>query len=157
MEANLNDPTAVRVFVREGVDFGAPPRDTVEQKVGTLTPLTTPGARTISTGELYNALRNNRRLLVSRRAGSLDDGEPSRLLTRLVHAGELSVGSTALSAALVALSPPMLLPAFATANAPSPVAGNRTTTASQVPSEPEWESTGPLRPPRLASIPHGRL
>ncbi|HEY1929086.1 MAG TPA: rhodanese-like domain-containing protein [Caulobacteraceae bacterium] len=63
-EANLNDPTAVRVFGREGMDFGVPPRNTIEENVGTLTPLTIPGARTISTGELYNDLHNNRRFLL---------------------------------------------------------------------------------------------
>ena len=60
----LNDPAAVRVFGREGMDFGVPPRNTIEENVGTLTPLTIPGARTISTGELHNALRDNRRLLL---------------------------------------------------------------------------------------------
>ena len=62
--ASLNDPGAVRVFGREGTDFGVPPRNTVEENVGTLTPLTIPGARTISTGELYSALRGNRRFLL---------------------------------------------------------------------------------------------
>ncbi|HSZ52428.1 MAG TPA: rhodanese-like domain-containing protein [Caulobacteraceae bacterium] len=63
-EANLNDPTAVRVFGREAMDFGVPPRNTIEENVGALTPLTIPGARTISTGELYNDLRSNRRFLL---------------------------------------------------------------------------------------------
>ncbi|MDB5480871.1 MAG: sulfurtransferase [Caulobacteraceae bacterium] len=63
-QETLNDPAAVRVFGREGMDFGVPPRNTVEENVGTLTPLTIPGARTLSTGELVSALRNDRRLLL---------------------------------------------------------------------------------------------
>jgi PQQ-dependent catabolism-associated CXXCW motif protein len=63
-QETLTDPAAVRVFGREGVDFGVPPRNTVEENVGTLTPLTIPGARTISTGELFNALRGDRRFLL---------------------------------------------------------------------------------------------
>ncbi|HEX4740117.1 MAG TPA: rhodanese-like domain-containing protein [Caulobacteraceae bacterium] len=63
-EDNLNDPAAVRVFGREGMDFGVPPRNTIEENVGTLTPMTIPGARTITTGELYGAVRNNRRFLL---------------------------------------------------------------------------------------------
>jgi PQQ-dependent catabolism-associated CXXCW motif protein len=60
----LTDPGAVRVFGREGMDFGVPPQNTIQGNVGTLTPMTIPGARTISTGELYNALRGGRRLLL---------------------------------------------------------------------------------------------
>ncbi|MBV8684793.1 MAG: hypothetical protein JO111_18110 [Caulobacteraceae bacterium] len=63
-EVSLNDPAAVRVFGREGMDFGVPPRNSIEENVGTLTPLTIPGARTISTGELYNAIRGARRFLL---------------------------------------------------------------------------------------------
>lgn len=61
---SLNDPGSVRVFGREGTDFGVPPRNAIEGNVGTLTPLTIPGAHTLSTGELYNALKTNRRLLL---------------------------------------------------------------------------------------------
>jgi PQQ-dependent catabolism-associated CXXCW motif protein len=47
------------------MDFGVPPRNTIQEgDVGTLTPLTIPGARTISTGELVNALQSNRRFLL---------------------------------------------------------------------------------------------
>ena len=51
----LNDPSAVRVFGREGTDFGVPPRNAIQENVAAPTPLTIPGARTISTGELYSA------------------------------------------------------------------------------------------------------
>jgi rhodanese-related sulfurtransferase len=64
VDETLNDPSAVRVFGREGVDFGVAPRDDIEPNVGTLTPLTIPGAQTISTGELYKALSEHRRLLL---------------------------------------------------------------------------------------------
>lgn len=60
----LNDPSAVRTFGREGLDFGVTPRNSIEENVGTLTPMTIPGVRTITTGELYNALRNSRRFLL---------------------------------------------------------------------------------------------
>lgn len=60
----LNDPTAVRVFGREGMDFGVPPRTSIEENVGTPTPLTIPGARTITTGELYKAGQSGRRFLL---------------------------------------------------------------------------------------------
>jgi PQQ-dependent catabolism-associated CXXCW motif protein len=64
VEDNLNDPAAARVFGREGMDFGVAPRNAIEENVGTLTPMTIPGARTITTGEVYGALRNNRRFLL---------------------------------------------------------------------------------------------
>ena len=60
----LSDPAAVRVFGREGMDFGVPPRNAIEDNVSLLTPLTIPGARTLTTGELYNALQSRRRLLL---------------------------------------------------------------------------------------------
>jgi PQQ-dependent catabolism-associated CXXCW motif protein len=60
----LTDPASVRVFGREGMDFGVPPRNTIEENVGTLTPLTIPGAKTISTGELYVALRRDHHFLL---------------------------------------------------------------------------------------------
>lgn len=63
-QESLTDAAAMRVFGREGMDFGVPPRNTIEENVGTLTPLTIPGARTISTGELVNALQTNRRFLL---------------------------------------------------------------------------------------------
>jgi PQQ-dependent catabolism-associated CXXCW motif protein len=63
-QETLTDPAAVRVFGREGMDFGVPPRNVVEENVGTLTPLTIPGARTITTGEVFNALHAGRRFLL---------------------------------------------------------------------------------------------
>ena len=60
----LNDPSAVRVVGREAQDFGVAPRNTIEENVGTYTPLTIPGARTITTGELYNAGTQGRRFLL---------------------------------------------------------------------------------------------
>ncbi|HEX2815748.1 MAG TPA: rhodanese-like domain-containing protein, partial [Phenylobacterium sp.] len=44
--------------------FGVPPRNSIEENVGTLTPLTIPGARTITTGELAADLRANRPFLL---------------------------------------------------------------------------------------------
>lgn len=98
LEETLNDPGAVRMFGREGEDFGVAPRDDIEQNVGTLTPLTIPGAQTISTGELYNALRMHRRMLLidvldrphpgisgARRYPGVGMGNPSTDLSRLLE------------------------------------------------------------------------
>ena len=60
----LSDPATARVFGREGMDFGVAPRNAIEENVGTLTPLTIPGAQTISTGELFSAIRGGRRFLL---------------------------------------------------------------------------------------------
>ncbi len=61
---SLNDPSAVRTVGREAMDFGVSPRNTVEDTVFSNTPLTIPGVQTLTTGELYSALTNRRRLLL---------------------------------------------------------------------------------------------
>ena len=61
---DLNDPTAARIFGREGMDFGVAPRNAIQENVGTLTPLTIPGVQTITTGELAADLSRNRPFLL---------------------------------------------------------------------------------------------
>jgi PQQ-dependent catabolism-associated CXXCW motif protein len=61
---DLNDAASARLYGREGMDFGVPPRNTIQENVGTFTPLTIPGVQTITTGELAADLRRNRVFLL---------------------------------------------------------------------------------------------
>jgi len=74
-------------------------------------------------------------------------------LNATLYFSGLKSGSKAPSADFTALSPPMSPVAFTVARAPSPVLGNSTTMAYQLPSEPTSRRTGPFRPSMLSSTP----
>ncbi len=74
--ATLTDPATAQVYDDEATDFGVPPTSTPIALGFAPTPLTIPGARTITTGELLAALRARKRMLLIDVLAAAHDGIP---------------------------------------------------------------------------------